>query len=58
MKNIDDKIHVFGTAIPDMSGWTADVTIGVLFNWWDLWLLIPGDAICCERVDFSQNFAW
>ena len=52
MKNIDDKIHVFCTAIPVISNGTADVTLGVLFNWWDLWLLTPGDAICCERVEF------
>jgi len=32
MKNIDDKIHVFCTAIPVISNGTADVTLGVLFN--------------------------
>ena len=46
MKNIDDKIHVFCTAIPVISNGTADVTLGVLLNWWDLWLLTPGDAEC------------
>lgn len=52
MKNTNDKIHIFCAAIPVISDGTADVPLGVLFNWWDLWLLIPGDAICCERVFF------